>query len=457
METKAVNTFTEGKILSPLIRFALPILAAMFLQSLYGAIDLLVVGRFASEANISAVATGSQIMFTLTSVVTSLAMGTTIVLGHQIGAGEAKEGGKTVGTSIAFFAVVGVAASVAIAVLASQIAAIMNAPAEAFDLTVSYLRICGGGSIIILAYNLIGSIFRGIGDSRTPLYAVIIACILNIAGDLIFVAGFHMGAQGAAIATVVSQLVSVILSLLLIRKKKLPFEFRANMIRFNGSIIRRIVSLGAPIMLSTLLIDLSFLITFSVVNNLGMLFSAGVGVAEKVTSFIMLVPMAFMQSMAAFTAQNYGAAKTKRAVRALWYAIGFALVITIILFFITFFRGDALAGIFTNKEAVIPYSFDYLRAFAIDAPLTAIFFCFTGFFNGIGMTKFTMIQGLIGAFCVRVPVTIFMSTLIPPSLFQIGLATPLSSVVQIILNLICFAVVMKKMRDGTFPSPKLQK
>jgi len=445
---KTINNFTEGKILAPLVRFALPVLAALFLQSLYGAVDLFVVGQFATSADVSAVSTGSQIMMTVTNIITSLAMGTTILLGHQIGAGRAEEGGETIGTSIFFFGILGLAVSLIMAVFAAPVASLLRAPSEAYGATVAYIRICGGGSIIILAYNLIGSIFRGIGDSKTPLYAVIIACAANIAGDLALVAGLHMGAAGAAIATVGAQALSVALSFFLIKKRQLPFTFRKDMIRFTGRLIRRIVSLGAPLMLSTALIDVSFLVILGIVNNLGLVYSAGVGVAEKVCGFIMLVPAAFMQSMAAFAAQNYGAGRMDRAVRSLWYAIGMSFIIGVFMFYVAFFHGDLLSSIFTTDPAVIPQAFDYLRAYAIDCMMTPVFFCFIGFYNGLGMTRFVMAQGIISAFCVRVPVSFFMSRLQPTSLFKIGLATPCSSALQIVMCLVCYIIVMKRYKAG---------
>jgi len=441
-----VNNFTEGKILLPLVRFALPVLAALILQSLYGAVDLFVVGRFATSADVSSVSTGSQLMMMVTSVITSLSMGTTILLGHQIGAGHADEGGETIGASIALFAVIGVAMSLVMGLLASQAAGLLRAPEEAFSATAAYIRICGGGSVVIIAYNLIGSIFRGIGDSRTPLYAVIIATVANIAGDLILVAGLGLGAAGAAIATVGAQAVSVVLSLIMISRRKLPFAFRPAMIRFVGTIMKKIIRLGLPLVLSSALVDLSFLIILAIVNNLGLTYSAGVGVAEKVCGFIMLVQVAFMQSMAAFAAQNYGAGRMDRAVRALWYSIAVSLGIGVFMFYGNFFHGDVLSAIFTSDPAVIAQAFDYLKAYAIDCLLTPIFFCFIGFYNGLGMTKFVMAQGIISAFCVRVPVSFLMSRIEPPSLFRIAMATPCSSALQIVMGLVCYVIVMRKYR-----------
>ncbi|WP_432364253.1 MATE family efflux transporter [Blautia luti] len=438
------NTFTQGRILKPLILFALPVLLALFLQAMYGAVDLLIVGKFASSADVSAVSTGSQIMMTLTNLVSSFAMGTTVLLGQQIGCGERKQGGRTVGTAIVMFTVIALVMTAVLVIFAPQVSSIMNAPEEAFDKTVAYVRICGGGMLVIVAYNLIGCIFRGIGDSRTPLFTVAVACVFNIAGDLILCAGFKMGTEGAAFATVFAQIISVIVSFGVIRKKELPFEMRRTDIEVHGRTLRKMVGLGAPIALQDLLVSISFLIILAIVNSMGVTASAGVGVAEKVCAFIMLISSAFMQSISAFVAQNYGAGRMDRAKKALHYGVAVSFAIGVGMFFLSFFHGNVLAGIFSSDAMVIEAAADYLKAYAIDCLFTAIFFCYIGFYNGIGMTKFVMIQGIIGAFCVRVPVSWFMSRRAGATLFDIGLATPFSSILQLVLCLGCMLYLRKK-------------
>lgn len=419
--------------MQPLLLFAVPVLLALFLQAMYGAVDLLIVGKFASSADVSAVSTGSQIMTTLTNLVSSFAMGTTILLGQQIGSGKKEEGGRTVGTAILLFAGIAVIMSVILVVFAPQVSSLMNAPEEAFQKTVNYIRICGG-MLVIVAYNLIGCIFRGLGDSRTPLITVAIACVFNVAGDLLLCAVFGMGTAGTAIATVFAQIVSVIVSFILISKKDLPFTIKKENIRIHKTYLRKMTAFGAPIALQDLLVSISFLIILAIVNDMGVIASAGVGVAEKVCAFIMLISSAFMQSMSAFVAQNYGAGRLTRTRKALHYGIAVSFTVGIVMFAITFFHGDILAGIFSSDPEVIAAAADYLKAYAIDCLFTAIFFCYTGFYNGIGRTRFVMIQGILGAFCVRVPVSYIMSIQPNISLFHhIGLATPMSSILQLIL------------------------
>ncbi|MBQ1492633.1 MAG: polysaccharide biosynthesis C-terminal domain-containing protein, partial [Blautia sp.] len=299
-------------------------------------------------------------------------------------------------------------------------------------------------TLVIVAYNLLGSVFRGIGDSKTPLKAVAIACLVNIVGDLFFVSVCHLGAAGAAVATVLAQAVSVVVSLIFISRRSLPFSFSWKQVRPEGRICLRITKLGLPLAISDLLVGISFVVIQAIVNSLGLIPSAGIGVAEKVCAFIMLVPSSFMQSMAAFTAQNVGAGKKERALRALLYGTGLSLAAGAVMFYLAFFHGDLLCGIFSKDALVMAAGWDYLKAYAIDCLLTAIFFVFIGFYNGLGLTKFVMAQGIISAFGVRVPVSFYMSRLRPVSLFAIGLATPLSSALQICMCLVCLWYIKKK-------------
>ncbi|WP_026491832.1 MULTISPECIES: MATE family efflux transporter [unclassified Butyrivibrio] len=439
------NNFTEGPILGPLLKFAIPVLFALFLQSLYGAVDLMIVGKFAAAADVSGVSTGSQIMMTLTNFVSALSMGMTVFLGQKIGEKKAEEGGEIVANGIMLFFTIGIALTLLIPVFAPGLASLMNAPAEAFDLTVSYIRICGLGIIVIISYNLIGSIFRGLGDSMTPLITVLIACIFNIVGDLALVAGFGMGTKGAAIATVAAQFISVAISLVMIKRKTLPFTISRKCFVLRKEHIAKILFIGTPIALQDFLVGISFLVILAIVNSLGLVASAGVGVAQKVCGFIMLIPSAFAQSMSAFVSQNRGAGKFDRAFKGLRYAIGVSFIVAIVMFYAGFFHGDLLSGIFANDTDVIAASWDYLKAYAIDCLFTCFLFCFIGFFNGMEYTKFVMVQGIIGAFLVRIPVSYIMSKQDPVSLFYIGLATPCSTVMQIIMCFGCLFYLKKKL------------
>ena len=305
--------FTEGPIFSSLIRFALPVLGSLILQAAYGAVDLLVVGWFGDAASISAVSTGSSFMQMVTLIITSLAMGTTVTIGQHIGEKKPEEAGNAIGTTILLFAVVGVALTILLEIFAGPLAGILQVPAESFDKTVLYIRICSGGILVIIAYNVISSILRGVGNANLPFLFVGIACVVNIVGDLLLVGVFHMDVAGAAIATVLAQLVSVVVSLAVLQKQDLSIRFSLKQCRFYPGELRRILNVGVPIAIQETMVQISFLVINSIVNNMGLMPSAGYGVAQKIVSFIMLIPSSVMQSLSAFVAQNIGAGKKDRA------------------------------------------------------------------------------------------------------------------------------------------------
>lgn len=446
MKQEAV--FTKGKIFIPLIKFAVPVLFALFLQALYGAVDLMVIGQFCEAKDVSAVSTGSQIMQVLTMIIVGLSCGVTILVGQKIGEKEFDFAGQIVGAGTFLFIVISIIASILMIGLASPIAKIMQAPAEAFDLTVLYIQICSAGILFIVAYNVLCSILRSVGNSLIPLVTVAIASVLNIVFDLAFVAYFGMGVSGAAFATIISQAISTILTLLILKKISLPFVFKKQYICFNFDIIKHIFNLGFPIALQDFLVSISFLVILAIVNSLGVIISAGVGVAEKLIGFILLVPSAYMQTLAVFTAQNVGAKEYKRADTALRYGILSSLCVGVFMMISVFLFKDNLSSIFTKDAQIIFASGEYLKAFAIDCVLTAFLFCFMGYFNGYGKTKFVMTQGVLGAFLVRIPVAYFMSKLPVVSIFKIGLSTPLASIFQIIVSLIYYNYLKKSSRQN---------
>ena len=440
------RTFTEGKIFSPLISFAFPVLIALFLQAMYGAVDLWVVGKFGSAADVSAVATGGQVTYTVTVVIVGLSMGITVLIGQKIGEGREKEAGQVIGSGICMFLLISIALTAAMLLSAEPLAHLMQAPEAALSQTVDYLRICFAGTAFIVAYNVLGSVFRGIGDSKMPLITVAIACVFNIIGDLIFVAVFHMGTQGAALATVMAQAFSVLLSIFIIRRRMLPFSLCKKDLRPEKKHIQKILSLGAPVAFQDLLVNISFLVIMAIVNSMGVIASAGVGVAEKLCVFIMLVPSAYMHSMSAFVAQNMGAGQPRRAKRALGYGILTAFAAGLVMAWLAFFHGDALSLLFAKDAAVAAASHSYLKAYAIDCMLTPFLFCFMGYYNGCEKTLFVMIQGIIGAFGVRIPIAYLVSRIPGATLFQIGLGTPASSTVQIVRCLAMFLYLERRQR-----------
>lgn len=427
------NNFTEGNILKKLSLFMLPVLGALILQAAYSAVDLLVVGRFGSTAGLSAVSTGSQLMNLVTFMVTQLAMGATVLIARYLGEKKPERIGAVLGSATVVFAILATVLFVLLVFFAHPIAVLMQAPSEALGLTTRYVRICGMEIFFIVAYNMLAAIFRGLGDSKSPLLFVLVACLINIAGDLLFVAGFKMDAAGAAIATVMAQAVSVVLAIVILLKKDLPFTLKKSDFRLNPQ-CRKFLQVGLPLALQEVLTQASFLALCAFVNRLGLTASSGYGVASKIVSFAMLIPSALMQSMASFVAQNVGASKPKRAKQAMFTGMGIGLVFGCAVFALVMLKGDVLAGIFSTDAEVVQKGFEYLKGFAPETILTAILFSMLGYFNGNNKTVFVMIQGLVQTLLVRLPMSYLMSIQPNASLTKIGLAAPVSTLVGVLLN-----------------------
>ena len=425
MNQREKADFTQGSILNKLIPFMMPVLGALVLQAAYGAVDLLVVGRFGTTAGLSAVSTGSQILNLVTFVITQFAMGITVLIARYIGAKKVEQIGELLGGAVTVFTIICIILFVVMVFFANPLAVLMQAPEEALALTSVYVRICGGGIFFIVAYNVLAAIFRGFGDSKSPLIFVAVACVVNIIGDLILVAGFHLDTAGAAIATVAAQAVSVILAIIILKKKNYGFHIKKRDFKINKQ-CKRFVRVGLPLALQEFLTQMSFLALCAFINKLGLEASSGYGVACKIVNFAMLVPSALMQSMASFTGMGVG------------------LVVGAVVFICVWNFGDYLTSIFTTDSAVIQKGAEYLRGFAPETIVTAILFSMVGFFNGNEKTVWVMIQGLIQTLLVRLPLAYIMSIQPHASLTKIGLAAPVATCFGIVLNVIFYIVFVRK-------------
>ena len=431
---QSTQDFTRGPIFSKLISFMLPILLSLVLQSLYGAVDMLIVGRFGTTAGISGVAVGGNVMNLFTMLLNAITMGVTVLMGQYIGSRRFEQVNRLIGNAVAFFLALSLLLTVGIVIFARPLAIAMQTPDEAVDLTVQYIRICGAGFLFITFYNFISAMLRGVGDSNTPLVFVAIASVVNVIGDLVLVAGLKMNVAGAAIATVVAQAVSVVLSLWIIRRKKMAFSFQRKYFNF-GSEVPRFVRLGLPLTVQGFLTNFSFLALCAFVNRLGLDASSGYGVAQKIQMFVMLLPGALMQSMAPFVSQNVGAQNERRARSGMLCGQALGAGIGFVIMLVVFFFGDALARLFTADEAVVARAFEFLRGFSPEAVVTCILFSYLGYFNGHSKSLFVMVQGLLQTFLIRLPMSYLMSIRPNASLTGIGLAAPTATVFGIAM---CF-------------------
>ncbi len=434
IKIKGKQDFTQGSIAGKMVAFMLPILLSLVLQSLYGAVDMLIVGRFGTTAGISGVAVGGNIMNLFTMLLNAITMGVTVLLGNYIGAKQFEQVNKLLSNAVVFFLTISLVLTALIVSFARPLAIIMQTPEESLELTILYIRICGAGFIFITFYNFISAMLRGMGDSNTPLIFVAIACAVNVTGDLLLVAVFKMNVVGAAIATVVAQAVSVVLSLAIIKKRSIQFKIERKHLNF-GSEINKFVKLGLPLTVQGVLTNFSFLALCAFVNRLGLDASSGYGVAQKIQGFTMMLPLCIMQSMAPFVAQNVGAGNEKRARSGLLIGQGIGATIGLPVMLAIFFFGDSLASLFTDDPAVIRRAFEFLRGFSPEVIITCILFSYLGYFNGHSKSLFVMIQGLLQTFLLRLPISYFMSIRENASLTGIGAAAPAATIFGIIL---CF-------------------
>jgi putative MATE family efflux protein len=450
--TQSKNPLTEGAIYKPLIKFMLPVMLAVFLQAMYSAVDLIVIGHLLPDNEVqmatSAVGTGSMIMLLLTYVITGLSMGAIVVLGRYIGAGDRENAGKTVGSTICIFLILAVAMTIIMEIFAPVFAKSMQAPSV--PLTVLYIRICSAGLLAITAYNVISGLFRGMGNSKLPLIFVAIACLANIVLDLVTVGVFHMGVTGVASSTIFAQLISVVISVLAIRKMNLPFEFGMSYVKLWKGITGQIMKSGIPLALQDFLTNMSFVVINAVANGLGSdpakwaAIAAGYSVDNKITAFLMIVPSAFLQSMAVFTAQNYGAGRKDRISKALRYMVATTCVAGLVLACITIFGGGILASVFTSDKEAITYASMYLKGFSLDCLFGSLLLMLLGFFNGMGHSNFVMIQGLVSAFIIRIPVVLAIGNMQTANLTMLGAGCASATCGALILCVIYYFAKVRK-------------
>ncbi|MFI3229506.1 MAG: MATE family efflux transporter [Bacillota bacterium] len=438
------DVLTEGNVFSRLVKFTIPITLALLLQVAYGTVDLIIVGNFASIADVSGVSTGSQLVALITSLCTGLGMGITVLIGRYIGANSFEKVNMIIINAVVFFFTLAVFLTASILIFESFLLDFLNTPADAFTETSNYIFYSAIGIPMIFAYNVLGSIFRGLGDSKTPLFAVAIACVSNIILDLILVGACNMGAAGASIATVCAQLISVVISLILIKyKSKFNFYFKKHDISFKNILL--IIKNGAPMALQSVLTSLSFMFITIIVNQYGIIYSSAVGLSEKATGLIMLIPLSFMQSIAVFVSQNNGANKPERAQKGFRVGLAISMTFGTAMALFTYFGGEYIAYIFNQDPELLAATSEYLRAYAFDTFLVSILFCLIGYLNGCNKTTFLLIQGIVGACLLRIPLAYIFSQIEPFTLFTMGLATPIGSFTQIVIICVYLFIIRKQL------------
>lgn len=417
--------------------FALPYMFSNLLQVLYGSADMFVVGQFGHTFDVSGVSIGSQTMSLITNLVLGLTTGVTVLLGQYLGSKSYRDLSKTIGGAIVLFLIIALGLTFVMLSFNNEITLLMNTPKEAIEATKSYLSICSAGIIFIVGYDVVSSILRGLGDSKTPLLFVFIACMINIVVDFVLVGYFHMGAKGAAIATISAQGFSFLFALVYLCKKGIGYSFYKEDICFSKD-IQKIMQIGFPLGLQSILVNISFLIITIIVNQMGLIASASLGVVEKLMGFLMLPDMALGSALASLIALNVGAKQYKRAKQTLKYTIMISLTFAIVVTTICEIDGTILTRIFINNQDVIKNGALYLKTYSIDCLFTSFLFCINGYLNGYERTVFTMVHSLVATFVGRIPLTLLFSKIPNVTLFHMGIAAPLSTMIFLVMIFIYF-------------------
>lgn len=435
---------TSGSVMKNLLFFSLPYLLSFFLQTLYGMADLLIIGQYGGVADTTAVSVGSQVMHMLTVMIVGLAMGATVNIGQAVGGKDSRKAALFTGNTVTLFMGLSSVLTLLLLVLRSAIVFAVSTPADAAAGTVDYLTICFIGIPFITAYNIISAVFRGMGDSKSPMYFIAVACAANIALDYLFIGALGMGPAGAALGTVLSQAISVIISLIVIKRRSTGLALTKADIRPNKQIIGKILKIGIPVAMQDGFIQIAFMVITVIANRRGLNDAAAVGIVEKIIGFLFLVPSSMLSAVSALGAQNIGAQKPERARKTLLYAIfiaaGFGGTVAVIMQFLS----SGAVSLFTDSAVVTRLGGEYLRGYAWDCLFAGIHFAFSGYFCACGKSGISFMHNMIAILLVRIPGAYFMSSMFPGTLYPMGLATAAGSLMSALICAAAFIILIKK-------------
>lgn len=442
------NNLTSGSVLKSIFYFSLPYLFSYFLQTLYGMADLFIIGQFDGVASTTAVSIGSQVMHMITVMIVGLAMGTTVTIGRAVGGKDNAKAGRLIGNTVTLFLTGSIVLAAVLVGLVGSIVQWVSVPEEAVAGTKAYLILCFIGIPCITAYNILASIFRGLGDSRSPMYFIAIACVSNIALDYLFMGALHMGPSGAALGTTLSQLVSVIVSLaVILRRKSTGIRLSRADFRPRRETLGEILSIGVPVMLQDGFIQVSFMIITIIANRRGLTDAAAVGIVEKIISFLFLVPSSMLSTVSALGAQNIGAGKHDRVDTILRYAIGIGVGFGVIVAAAMQFVAPAVVRPFTTDEAVVLAGASYIRGYIFDCLFAGIQFSFSGYFCAYGKSGLSFLHNTLSILLVRVPGAWLASRFFPQTLLPMGLASACGSLFSSVVCVIAYLWLKKNQKE----------
>lgn len=441
------KNLTTGSVLKTVLSFSLPYLLSYFLQTLYGMADLFIIGQFNGVESTTAVSIGSQVMHMLTVMIVGLAMGSTVMIGQAIGAEKKEQASQTIGNTVTLFMVLSVALTVGLLFAVKPIVTVMSTPAEAAAKTVSYLTICFMGIPFITAYNIISSIFRGMGDSKSPMYFIAIACGVDIVLDYLFIGGMGLGPAGAALGTTLSQTISVMVSLFIIRRKKTGITLGVNNFKPYRETMTGLLKIGVPIALQDGFIQIAFIVITIIVNKRGLNDAAAVGIVEKIIGILFLVPSSMLQTVSALCAQNIGAGKHERARLTLGYGCLMTVIWGAAAVAVMQLDAEHFIGLFSDNREVVLMGGEYMRGYVWDSILAGIHFCFSGYFCAYGLSGISFVHNSISILCARIPLSYLASKYFVDTLFPMGLASTVGSGVSAVICVGVFIWMNRRFRE----------
>lgn len=421
------TSLTEGNIVKMLLVFAIPFLVANILQSLYGAVDLFVVGKYCDAESVAAVSTGTQVMQIITSLITGLTLGSTIIIGQYTGRRDYGKVKQTIGTTLSVFAVAALMLTLFMLVFERPLLELLDTPEKAFGQTMRYVATCSMGIFFICGYNAISAVLRGYGDSARPMHFAAAACVLNIALDFVFVGYCGWDVKGTALATVISQAVSMVIAVIYLKKKNFIFDFRLKSFRPVGKIAKQLAVVGIPISFQELMVRISFLYLMAVMNRCGVYAAAVVGISSKFDVFAMLSATSMANALTAITAQNIGAGKPERARKSLWYGLGAALLVSFCFWLWAQCSPASMIRVFSKDENIIAAGIPFFQSCSYDYIMVTVVFCLNGYLNGCQKTVWTMVSCSAGALLLRIPMVYFFGRYYADDLGMLGKIAPIVS------------------------------
>jgi len=421
------KNLTEGSVVKQLILFALPFMLSNLIQTLYNVADMLIVGIYSGTAGISGVNIGGQVTFILTNIIIGLTVGGTVIIGQYLGAGDRKGMRETIGTLLTFLLVSGISFTVIMLILSDAVLSLLQTPKESYRQARDYLDVTLMGTIFIFGYNAFAAILRGLGDSKRPLIFVTIACLTNVFLDILFVGVYGMEARGAAIATVISQALSMILCIIYMKRSDFEFDFKLSSFKFYKERFSMLMKVGIPISIQNVIVNFSFLVLTAIANSMGVIASAAVGIVGKYNGFAILPAIAVGSSVSAMVAQNMGAGENERAKKTFYTGFTLAFSITFVVFVITQMFPEEILSLFDKNPETIAAGVEYVRTFSFDYLVVPATFCLNGLVTGSGHTVISSVCGILSSIGFRVPIALLFGVVLQKGLWGLGLAAPVAS------------------------------